>query len=172
MGTYESRHKGVGRHRLQPQGRKPNRPRVVDDGGVKPITVAVCKHVATATLVINGICMALAVIARSGGVFAFGLISAGLAGYGRLLFIDEETRMGKTTYHSVALQLRCEIKQDGYPHGYALPSVRDYARRFNTTRVTVRRALGVLAEENLIHIVPGKGTYVINPAIPEQREAS
>src|SRR5437867_3257049 len=63
--------------------------------------------------------------------------------------------------NEIARQLRQRIVQGIYrPHLY-LPSERQLAQDFNTSRVTIANALEVLANEGLVVRTPGRGTRVL-----------
>lgn len=59
------------------------------------------------------------------------------------------------TYLVIADALRKELQAEYSPG--VLPSEADLMNRYNVSRTTVRRALGVLAGEGLVASVPGKG---------------
>lgn len=56
--------------------------------------------------------------------------------------------------------LRQEIIQGVMKPGDRLPTERELSERFETTRITVRRALRLLDDEQLIRRLQGSGTYV------------
>lgn len=62
-------------------------------------------------------------------------------------------------HRELAMRLRWEIKEEFSP-GQQLPGLKTLARRFGVSHTTVRKAMDVLIEENLIKVVHGKGTYV------------
>ncbi len=70
-------------------------------------------------------------------------------------------------YVQLADQLRQQIEAGDLEPGSALPSEPDLVRRYNLSRTTVRQALNLLADENVIIKVQGKGTYVRQPAIQQ-----
>ncbi len=63
-------------------------------------------------------------------------------------------------YRRIASDLRTRIVQGEYRHEHRLPTELELARRYRVSRVTVRRALRVLAEERLISRRQGSGTFV------------
>lgn len=67
-----------------------------------------------------------------------------------------------TSYRNIAMQLRWEITEQREP-GEQLPTQKQLAHRFASTKATVRRALGVLEGEGLVNIIPGAGIYVALP---------
>lgn len=94
---------------------------------------------------------------------AVGLIGVACSTYGWLFFTEEAELMEATTrtgYRDVAMRLRWEIKEESLQPGDRLPSTEEIARRFGVSRRTINRALTVLAGENLIEVVTGRGCYV------------
>lgn len=76
----------------------------------------------------------------------------------------------KPTYHDVAARLRWEIHNENAFHpGRKLPTTRELADRFQTTRRTVGRALKELATEGLIDIVHGRGSYIAGGHTPDDK---
>ncbi|MER2227885.1 MAG: GntR family transcriptional regulator [Carnobacterium sp.] len=63
-------------------------------------------------------------------------------------------------YKNVADELRKQIKQGNYPKGGQLPNQNELAEKFDTSRVTVKKALDLLSIEGLVFSVQGSGTYV------------
>ena len=59
----------------------------------------------------------------------------------------------------VAEILRTDIREKSFSNGM-LPSIRDLAKRFDVSTMTISSALDVLASEKLIERVKGKGIYV------------
>lgn len=70
-----------------------------------------------------------------------------------------------------AALLRWELQWGGFwPPGHKLPSHRELATRFGTSRATVLRALIQLTEEGIVDIVPGKGAFIAGgPAVNTSR---
>lgn len=52
------------------------------------------------------------------------------------------------------------IQNGTYPPGSQLPSEPDLALQMNVSRMTLRRALSLLQEDNLIHNIRGKGNFI------------
>jgi DNA-binding GntR family transcriptional regulator len=65
-----------------------------------------------------------------------------------------------TAYQYVADALRRQILQGDYGPGHRLPTERELCDEFEASRITIRRALSILAEEMLIQRRQGDGTYV------------
>jgi GntR family transcriptional regulator len=51
--------------------------------------------------------------------------------------------------------------------GAQLPTERDLSERYGVSRVTVRRALSLLAGDGLVHAVQGRGTFVTGERVSE-----
>ena len=62
----------------------------------------------------------------------------------------------------VVAVLRKEIFTGVYSPGENLPSERELAERFGVSRITLRKALAVLAQEGWIEIVQGRGNTVLD----------
>jgi LacI family transcriptional regulator len=67
----------------------------------------------------------------------------------------------KTVLNGALLELRNFIKSGKYPGGRFLPPENQLSIEMNISRGTLRAILRVLERENLIRIVPGKGSYVL-----------
>ncbi len=67
------------------------------------------------------------------------------------------------TRESIVRTLEARILSGDLPVGAKLPSQRDLERLFQASRPVVREALNILAERNLIRVVPGKGAFVTRP---------
>jgi len=63
-------------------------------------------------------------------------------------------------YHQVAQALQKQIRQGIYQSGGRLPSEAALCQQFAVSRITVRAALGQLANVGLVRRVRGKGTFV------------
>ena len=68
-------------------------------------------------------------------------------------------------YQTVYDELRSQIRQGDFPPGSLLPPPEKLTERFGVSRITVTRALRLLAEEGLIRRVQGKGSVVEKPAV-------
>lgn len=127
------------------------------------------RFVAIPTAVVNILCMLLGGMANNWSVFTIGWGGAVFALYGWLFYREEAREVGQTPegYRTLAMRLRFEITSNKYPPGMRLPSTKEYAKEFGTTRTTVARALKILAEEHVVVIVRGRGTYI--PGNPTDR---
>ena len=63
-------------------------------------------------------------------------------------------------YEQLASALRSGILDGSYAAGSPLPSEHTLCEQFGVSRVTVRKALALLMEEQLLERRPGKGTFV------------
>lgn len=60
----------------------------------------------------------------------------------------------------LAAILRERITTGRYPPGRKIPPLIDLQAEFTLSSMTVRRAIAVLADEGLLLVVPGRGTFV------------
>jgi len=65
-------------------------------------------------------------------------------------------------YHQVYSVLRGWIFDGTFPPGAKLPPESDLCEQFGVSRITSRKAIDLLVQENLIIRVQGKGTYVVD----------
>jgi GntR family transcriptional regulator, arabinose operon transcriptional repressor len=63
-------------------------------------------------------------------------------------------------YKQIADALRIQISSSVYSRGDKLPSDSDLSKRFDTSRLTIIRALRILESEGLLERKAGSGTYV------------
>ena len=63
-------------------------------------------------------------------------------------------------YRQIADLLRADIDAGVYPPGSVIPSVKSIEQDTGCTHVTVRKGIALLADEGLVVVVPGKGTFV------------
>lgn len=66
----------------------------------------------------------------------------------------------RPVYQQIADELRDDIDEGRLAEGAKLPSERDLAEQYDTSRVTVRQAIAVLRSEGLVAPEHGKGIYV------------
>ncbi|MCW5747986.1 MAG: GntR family transcriptional regulator [Alphaproteobacteria bacterium] len=74
--------------------------------------------------------------------------------------LDRRRRSGVPLYHTICVVLRDGIESGRWKPGAALPTEDELARDYRVSRVTVRRALGELADAGLIERRQGSGTFV------------
>ncbi len=63
-------------------------------------------------------------------------------------------------YQTLAREILKTAQNAGLTDGRKLPSERVLAERFGCNHLTIRKALKLLAEQNRIHTLPGKGSYL------------
>ena len=68
-------------------------------------------------------------------------------------------------YLEIAQTIKTRIRQGVFPHGQCLPSQKELASIFNTSIMTVRGALSQLADEGIVNIIHGVGTFVGNTGV-------
>ena len=68
--------------------------------------------------------------------------------------------MGESLGDQIAARLLDEIVAGRYPPGSALPPEWELARREGASRLTVREAVRVLRQKNVVTVVRGRGTFV------------
>src|SRR5262245_54061961 len=71
-------------------------------------------------------------------------------------------------YYQVQHTISQRISRGEYPPGSQLPSESELSRELGVSRVTVREALRVLAQENLLVKAQGRGTFVAENALAKQ----
>src|SRR5215470_6275516 len=69
-----------------------------------------------------------------------------------------------TLYYQAQHTIAERIRRGEYPPGSQLPSESELSRELGVSRVTVREALRVLAQENLLVKAQGRGTFVAENA--------
>jgi len=68
-------------------------------------------------------------------------------------------------WHRIAGQLSDAIKRGIYPPGQRLPSEHSLAEQFGVNRHTIRKSLASLANQGLVRVSQGSGTYVEDFAV-------
>ena len=63
-------------------------------------------------------------------------------------------------FEQLADALRRDIRAGTYAPGRKLPTINEITSQTGLSPMTIRRAMKVLADEGLVQIVPGRGTYV------------
>ena len=71
-------------------------------------------------------------------------------------------------WRRIASDIKSEIAAGGWRAGDKLPPESDLAARFGANRHTIRRAVGALAEEGLLVVEQGRGTFVVEETINYQ----
>lgn len=69
--------------------------------------------------------------------------------------------MSTVLYKNIANELRQLIKDGIYSEGEKLPSERHLCENYNASRITIRQALELLEQEQLVVRRHGKGTFVL-----------
>ena len=64
-------------------------------------------------------------------------------------------------YRQLAAILREKIQSGEYPPGRAIPSENRLMQEYGLARETVRKSIGVLADEGLVQAVQGRGVFVV-----------
>lgn len=71
-------------------------------------------------------------------------------------------------YVALSNLIRAEIEEGRWPPGHQLPTLDQLSEMYGVARVTVRQALGVLADDRLIARMQGKGTFVADRLTPRK----
>jgi len=69
----------------------------------------------------------------------------------------------KVLFQQIYHQIRDAILNHEYSSGEMLPSEHQLCDRYSTSRFTIRSALKLLAQENLVETLPGRGWQVLDP---------
>lgn len=77
----------------------------------------------------------------------------------------------KHLYQKIYNDLLEGIRVKNYPPGSRLPSEKELAEQYNVSRITSKKALEMLADQNLITRMPGKGSYVLETDNLESEKA-
>lgn len=64
-------------------------------------------------------------------------------------------------YQQVYWDLRKKIEAGVYPEGFQVPTEAELEKLYNVSRITIKRALGQLAQEGCIERIPGRGSFVL-----------
>lgn len=80
---------------------------------------------------------------------------------GQVRGVTVMTNMKTTLYEQVANTLREQIVSGQYRKGELLPSEKELTESMGVSRITVRKALALLAESRLIETSKGRGSVVI-----------
>ncbi len=76
--------------------------------------------------------------------------------------------MGEPRYRVIAADLAGKIRNGTYPPGTALPAQRELGGQYEVALATIRQALQALADEGLVVVEAGRGTFAA-PAPPAYR---
>lgn len=63
-------------------------------------------------------------------------------------------------YYQVKMDILSKIKDGTYQEEKMLPSEKEFMQRYNSSRITIRKALDDLANEGYLYKIQGKGTFV------------
>ena len=72
---------------------------------------------------------------------------------------------GEPAYLRIASELRTRIESGEFPLGSPLPAERELCVELGVSRMTVRRALGVLEQDGRVHRDGTRGTFVSEPRV-------
>jgi DNA-binding GntR family transcriptional regulator len=72
--------------------------------------------------------------------------------------IDHES--ARFPFEQLADQLRTDIESGKYAPGRKLPTISEITAETGLSPMTIRRAYKLLADEGLVVVVPGRGTFV------------
>ncbi|HXZ02433.1 MAG TPA: phosphonate metabolism transcriptional regulator PhnF [Stellaceae bacterium] len=75
-----------------------------------------------------------------------------------------EPGKGVSLWRQIAERLAAEVSAEGFPGG-RLPTEPALAARFEVNRHTIRRAVAALAEQGLVRVEQGRGTFVADHMI-------
>lgn len=73
-------------------------------------------------------------------------------------------------YMKLADHIALRIKKGDLRPGMQLPPEKEFAQEYNVAGLTMRNALKVLRERNLIVTLRGKGSYILNDAADRAHE--
>lgn len=67
---------------------------------------------------------------------------------------------GEPLYELIYKEMLNSIRNGTYQQGVKLPSEKEICEQFNVSRITGKKAMDMLAEQNIIIRMPGKGSFV------------
>lgn len=70
-------------------------------------------------------------------------------------------------WRQVADDILADVGAGTIPPGSRMPSEAELSDQYGVSRVTIRRAIKELAEDGILDVVHGRGTFVIGPKRPE-----
>ncbi|MHC4674321.1 MAG: substrate-binding domain-containing protein, partial [Planctomycetota bacterium] len=76
-------------------------------------------------------------------------------------------RKKRPLYRSITDTLRRQLMEGNLVAGARMPALRELAKQFNVSTITVRQALRSLEQEGHLHCIPGVGTFV-RPNLPNR----
>jgi DNA-binding GntR family transcriptional regulator len=68
-------------------------------------------------------------------------------------------------YLGIAQTIKSKIRQGVFPQGQCLPSQKELAEIFDTSVMTIRGALAELAQEGIVNVIHGVGTFVASTGV-------
>lgn len=71
--------------------------------------------------------------------------------------------MSDVLYLTIVSNLKQRIIKGEYKPGDTLDSETALMKKYNTTKMTIRKALSLLASKGFIYSIPGKGNYICKP---------
>jgi GntR family transcriptional regulator len=76
--------------------------------------------------------------------------------------VDIDPDSPEPVYRQIADIIRGRIETGRYPAGSRIPSIERIRQETGVAVMTIRKGIGILADEGFVLLVPGKGTFV-NP---------
>ena len=76
-----------------------------------------------------------------------------------------ETTSSKPMYEKIFDEVKQRIVTKAYKLGERVPSEKELAEAYSVSRITSKKALEMLATEQLIVRKPGRGSFVADPSI-------
>jgi len=73
------------------------------------------------------------------------------------------TKKNKPLFEKIAEDIKKKVDEGYYVTSQSLPSEYDLADEYETSRLTVRKAINLLIKQNVLIKQNGKGTYVVKP---------
>ena len=74
--------------------------------------------------------------------------------------------MARVLYNEIYRSLRERIAEGRHPVGSFLPSEQNLVKEFSCSRMTVRKAISLLANEGLVQSIKGRGVLVLESSAP------
>ncbi|GAA0292618.1 GntR family transcriptional regulator [Gracilibacillus halotolerans] len=71
-------------------------------------------------------------------------------------------------YHQLEEQIKKKIESGEYSPGDSIPSEREYAEELGISRMTVRQAITNLVNEQYLHRIKGKGTFIAEQKLEQK----